>query len=145
MRPKNGLPQDQIRRHRQSSRRIEEAQRRASSDSSGILTQQVGEGYLRLRLSDGCSMTVFLLDPGVNDLAHIVAEFNSAFEMICRWHGRRFLLMTSREIRLAELENRLPSEDESDWRIAIARSAPGDTAEGLLARLDRQIDDPSLR
>jgi len=150
----NGYLRDQISRYRESTRLLDEVQRRDSSDATtGLFTRHVGEGYLRLRLSDDTTVTVFTLDLSaathcdeatLQRASQALVEFNGTFEMICRWGPRRFLLITAAaDVRpgdiVAQVKRRLKAADVAEARFAIARSQPGDKADDLVARLDDQL------
>jgi GGDEF domain-containing protein len=146
----NGFLRDQINRYRESKRQIDEAQHRASSDhTTGLLNRHVGEGYLRLRLADSCLLTILSLDvtaAGEHTLqraGQTVAEFNSTFEMICRWGSNRFVLITTSDVRpgdmVAQVKRRLKAADITEVRFAIARSELGDKVEDILAKLEGQL------
>jgi len=139
----NGFLRDQISRYRESKRQIDEAQHRASSDhTTGLFNRHVGEGYLRLRLADGCLLTVLSLE--VTAAAdQTVAEFNDTFEMICRWSAHRFLFITTSDMRpgeiVAQVNRRLKASGITEVRFAVVRSEPGDRMEDILAKLEGQL------
>jgi GGDEF domain-containing protein len=144
----NGFVRDQINRYRESKRQIDEAQHRASSDhTTGLFNRNVGEGYLRLRLADGCFLTVLSLDVTatvehtLQRTGRTVAEFNGAFEMVCRWGANRFLFITTNDMRpgdmVAQVNRRLKAAGITEVRFAVARSEPGDKVEDILAKLDQ--------
>jgi GGDEF domain-containing protein len=149
----NGYLRDQINRYHESKRLLDEVQRRDSSDATtGLFNRNVGEGYLRLRLSDDTTVTVFTLDLSaakhcdeatLQRASQALVEFNGTFEMICRWGPRRFLLITAAEVRpgdiLAQIKRRLKAADVAEVRFVIARSQPGDKVGDIIARLDDQL------
>jgi GGDEF domain-containing protein len=143
--------QDQISRHKESKRRLDDAQRPALSDpTTGLFNRHVGESYLRLRLADNSPVTVFLLEcdeSSLQSVSRTLVALNGTFEMVCRWNAHQFALIASGEARRDEMEAQvrrgLRDASIPEMRIAIATSRPGDSIADILSKL--QPADQELR
>jgi diguanylate cyclase (GGDEF)-like protein len=136
-------------------------QRAAADALTGLDRRQAGEGYLRLQLENSRSMSVVMInlrafkqlnerwghacgDRVLQSVSKILDEYSAAFEMICRWDGDKFLMISSSEQEPEELVSALQARLACEIRIhalvGLACSKTGDNAGALIARVEADIE-----